>query len=112
MEALNLHDLLSKTEKLCIVKYGTEWCGPCRLIKNILKQIENESGVPVYELDIAKEDHKDYFLNTFNTKKIPMVVLYKDTLPVYTFDQNTTKSKYLDLIKEHMDGPHTEKIFG
>ena len=112
MEELTVEHIASKTQKLCIVKYGTEWCGPCRLIKNILKQIEVESGVTVYELDVAKEGNKDYFLNTFNTKKIPMVVLYKDTLPVYTFEQNTTKSKYLDLIKEHRDGLNAETLFG
>lgn len=107
MEKLVSADFPEKTKNLCIVKFGTDWCGPCRIAKNILKQIENESGIPAFEVNIETE--KELFI-AFKSNKIPMVVLYKDTLPVYTFDQNTSKHQYLDLIARHKDGCNAETI--
>jgi thioredoxin-like negative regulator of GroEL len=111
MEKLVTADFPEKTKNLCIVKYGTDWCGPCRIAKNILKQIEQESGIPAFEVNIENEKEKELF-TAFKSKKIPVVVLYKDTLPVYTFDQNTSKHQYLELIERHRDGFNSEKISG
>jgi putative thioredoxin len=90
-----------KTQQLCLVKFGTDWCAPCKVAKNILKQIETETNLPTFEVDVEK--HPMLF-DVFGIKKIPLVVLYKDSEPLYHFKQDTTKSEYLALIERYRNG--------
>lgn len=109
MEAITSQNFHEKTKELCIVKFGTEWCAPCKLAKNMLLQIEKEVDIPIYEIDAEK--NRDIF-DLFGLRKIPSVMLYKGALPVYHFDQNTTKHQYLDLIARYKNAGHAKEVSG
>ena len=52
-----------------IYKVGAEWCGPCRQLKQELK---NFNLVPIIEID-ADED--EAFCEKYNIKNIPVLLL-------------------------------------
>ena len=52
-----------------IYKVGGEWCGPCRLLKQELKDF---NLVPIIEID-ADED--EIFCEKYNIKNIPVLLL-------------------------------------
>lgn len=52
-----------------IYKVGTEWCGPCRQLKQELK---NFNLVPIIEIN-ADEDEE--FCEKYNIKNIPVLLL-------------------------------------
>lgn len=52
-----------------IYKVGSEWCGPCRLLKQELKDF---NLVPIIEID-ADEDEE--FCEKYNIKNIPVLLL-------------------------------------
>ena len=52
-----------------IYKVGSEWCGPCRLLKRELKDF---NLVPIIEID-ADED--EIFCEKYNIKNIPVLLL-------------------------------------
>ena len=52
-----------------IYKVGAEWCGPCRQLKQELK---NFNLVPIIEIN-ADEDEK--FCEKYNIKNIPVLLL-------------------------------------
>ena len=52
-----------------IYKVGAEWCGPCRLLKQELKDFDL---VPIIEID-ADED--EIFCEKYNIKNIPVLLL-------------------------------------
>ena len=52
-----------------IYKVGSEWCGPCRLLKQELKDF---NLVPIIEID-ADED--EIFCEKYNIKNIPVLLL-------------------------------------
>lgn len=62
-----------------IVKYGAEWCGPCRATSLNLK----DSKVDYEEIDV--DTHPEY-LDTKSIKSIPYIEVFKDneTIPCYT----------------------------
>ena len=51
-----------------IYKVGSEWCGPCRLLKQELKDF---NLVPIIEID-ADED--EIFCEKYNIKNIPILL--------------------------------------
>ena len=52
-----------------IYKVGSEWCGPCRLLKQELKDF---NLVPIIEIN-ADED--EIFCEKYNIKNIPVLLL-------------------------------------
>ena len=52
-----------------IYKVGASWCGPCRMLKQELKDFEL---VPIIEID-ADED--EIFCEKYNIKNIPVLLL-------------------------------------
>lgn len=52
-----------------IYKVGASWCGPCRMLKQELKDFEL---VPIIEID-ADED--EAFCEKYNIKNIPVLLL-------------------------------------
>ena len=55
-----------------IYKVGSEWCGPCRLLKQELKDF---NLVPIIEID-ADED--EIFCEKYNIKNIPVLLFCDD----------------------------------
>ena len=52
-----------------IYKVGSEWCGPCRLLKQELKDF---NLVPIIEIDA---DENETFCEKYNIKNIPVLLL-------------------------------------
>ena len=52
-----------------IYKVGAEWCGPCRMLKEELKDFDL---VPIIEID-ADED--EAFCEKYNIRNIPVLLL-------------------------------------
>ena len=46
----NFEKLVLKSEKLVIVDFWAEWCGPCKAITPILDEISNEFGDKVLKV--------------------------------------------------------------
>jgi thiol-disulfide isomerase/thioredoxin len=47
VNAAEFHELLKRDEQF-VVKFGAGWCGPCKVLKTQLEEVENE----VFEIDI------------------------------------------------------------
>lgn len=52
-----------------IYKVGAEWCGPCRQLKQELKDF---NLVPIIEIDV---DEDEEFCEKYNIKNIPVLLL-------------------------------------
>lgn len=75
-----------------IKKFYADWCGPCRMMKPILKNIQETHGIEVIDIDTESEDGKAE-AEQYGVTTLPTLVIYKD-----------------DTVVETLVGPVPEKI--
>lgn len=60
---------------IVLVDYWAVWCGPCRKMEPVLKQIAAETNVKVAKLNV--DDYKA-FVRTKQVPTIPTMIVYRD----------------------------------
>lgn len=93
--------LANNQDKLIFVKFSAPWCSPCRLLTSIIDEITPIDGVVFAEVNV--DDAEEDFVNEFNVRNIPTVVIYKDGLQVDRFTGMIGKESLENKIKENLE---------
>jgi len=66
-------DFKFKSDKPAMVKFGAEWCNPCKIVAPIVKELAEEykGKVDIYEVDTEAEPE---LAMKFNVMSIPALV--------------------------------------
>lgn len=65
------------TNSLVIIKCGADWCGPCKLLKPVLEELESKTSIKVYDIDVDDEDNSN-FVDRFEVKSLPTLLFFRD----------------------------------
>jgi len=60
---------------LTFVKFGAEWCGPCKMLDKSFIEIEKTDSINVMKYDIDEEPD---LAAKFDVMSVPTVLVYKD----------------------------------
>ncbi len=73
----NYNDFINQKEKLILLYFGAEWCGPCKKVHPILDElsIENQTKISVGHIDIAKYPE---LAQKYNVLSIPQIIIIKN----------------------------------
>lgn len=72
----NFSDLI-KSEKLVLVDFSAEWCGPCKALSPILKEVASTVGstAKILKIDV---DKNQAIAQKFQIKGVPTLILFKN----------------------------------
>ncbi|MGK7311003.1 MAG: thioredoxin [Candidatus Longimicrobiales bacterium M2_2A_002] len=89
------------SEGLAMVDFWAEWCGPCRMVGPVVKQLaaEYEGKVKVGKLDV---DENQQTAMRFNIRSIPSILFFKDGKHVDTVVGAVPKPMLERKIEEHL----------
>ena len=72
----NFESEVLKSDKKVLVDFWATWCGPCRMIGNVLEEISKEQeDIKILKIDVDEYDELAY---QFQVMSIPTLVFYKD----------------------------------
>lgn len=80
-----LQKILKENEEKCVVlKFGAEWCGPCRLMENVIKNLEQDNSLDTIfvecNVDEVDDDEDGDILEKYNVRNMPLTIIYKGGL--------------------------------
>ena len=78
MEILNSSNFSSKVNEhnFCVVDFSASWCGPCRMLKPILEELETlKPDIPFYNVDV---DDAEDVAKDFRIFSIPTILIFKN----------------------------------
>ena len=88
-KAVSEHDL-------CLVKIGTQWCGPCKMVQKNIEDIE-KFYTDVYFIEVDA-DSADDIVDEFGVRSVPVVLLIENGEVIYKSTGLLTQTQLKDLL--------------
>ncbi|AXT62300.1 thioredoxin [Aquimarina sp. AD10] len=88
----------SKTPVL--VDFFADWCGPCKMLAPILKEVKDELGetIKVVKIDVDKNQP---LASKYQVRGVPTMILFKEGKQVWRQSGVLQKNDLIGIIKTH-----------
>ncbi len=88
-------------DQLVLVDFFATWCGPCKMISPILKDVKDSLGdqIKILKIDVDKNQR---LAASLNVKGVPTLVLYKNSNILWRQSGVIQKNDIISKIKEHL----------
>ena len=84
-----------------LVDFSAEWCGPCKMLTPILKQVKDDLGdkIKIIKIDIDKNQS----LSTkYSVRGVPTMILFKNGNQLWRQSGLVQKDHILNQVKSHL----------
>lgn len=84
-----------------LVDFSAEWCGPCKMLAPILKQVKDDLGdkIKIIKIDIDKNQS----LSTkYAVRGVPTMILFKNGNQLWRQSGLVQKDHILNQVKSHL----------
>jgi len=83
-----------------LVDFFADWCGPCKMLAPILKQVKEEMGeaVKIIKIDV---DKNQALAAQFQVRGVPTMILFKNGNQLWRQSGVLQKNDIVSIIKSH-----------
>jgi thioredoxin 1 len=85
------------TDKVVLIDFYAEWCGPCRMYGPILDEFSNDN--PDIIIGKVNVDNNDNIAANYGIRSIPTTIIFKNGEVVNRVSGVITKDKLIELVK-------------
>lgn len=72
---MNFNEILSQ-EKIVLVDFHADWCGPCQTMEPILKEVISKNPTPIELMKIDVDKHP-MIAAAFEVRSVPTFIFFK-----------------------------------
>jgi len=91
---------LIKSNKIVLVDFFAEWCGPCQTMKPILQQLKQSVGdsAKIVKIDV---DRFRELSTQYQIRSIPTIILFNEGEPVWRHSGIASTRDLINLIEQN-----------
>ena len=95
-------DEIIQSDKPGLVDFFTEWCGPCKTMAPILKEVKKEIGdtATIIKVDVDKSPEA---ANQYQIQGVPTLILFINGGPIWRQSGVVPKAGLINIIKQHIN---------
>ncbi len=95
----SFNDIIN-SEKIVLVDFFATWCGPCKALMPILKDVKDEVGdaVKIVKVDIDKNNP---LALKYQVRSVPTMILFVDGVPKWRQSGVLQKKDILSVLETH-----------
>ena len=92
---------LINNDQLTLVDFSAEWCGPCKMLAPILKQVKDEMGdsLKVVKIDVDKNQN---LANMHQVRGVPTLIFFKNGEQLWRKSGVLQKGEIVQLAKSFL----------
>jgi len=84
-----------------LIDFYADWCGPCKVLAPILKEVKAELGdaVKIVKIDVDKNSN---LAAKYQVRGVPTMILFKDGKPLWRQSGVLQKGDILKVLEPHL----------
>ncbi|MBX9806708.1 MAG: thioredoxin [Flavobacteriaceae bacterium] len=92
-------DTIIKSEKPVLIDFSATWCGPCKTLAPILKQVKDSLGerITIIKIDVDKNQQ---LASKYQVRGVPTMILFQNGKQLWRQSGVLTKEEIIKIIIE------------
>ena len=95
LDEKNFESEVLNSDKVCLVDFYADWCGPCKMMSPIIEEIADELGDKV-KVGKVNSDENMELAEKYQIMSIPTIMIIKNGQVVKTFVGVTSKEEIIN----------------